>query len=64
MTEASKKDDVILEKVPCIHYLLCFYKNKKNQVQVLIDSSSKVNTITPEYILKLGLKICSTNVGT
>ena len=33
-------------------------------MQALIDSSSKVNAITLGYALKLGLKICFTNVKT
>ena len=63
MTGASKKDEVILERVPCIHYLLRFRKDKENEVQALINSGSKVNAMTPAYVLKLGLKVYHTNVG-
>ena len=49
-----------MDWVLCIYYLIWF---KKNEVQVLIDSGSKVNAITLGYALKLGLKICSTNGG-
>ena len=64
MTGASKKDDdVLLDRVSCIHYLLCFYKNKKNEIRALINSGSKVNVMTLAYTLKLGLKVRRTNVG-
>ena len=43
MTEASKEDNVvILDKVPYIHYLLYFCKDKKNEIWALIDFGSKV----------------------
>lgn len=32
-------------------------------IRALINSGSKVNAIMPMYILKLGIKICPTNVG-
>ena len=51
-----------LDWVPCIHYSIWFKKSEV-QVQVLIDSGSEVNTMTPGYILKLGLKVRPTNVG-
>lgn len=59
---ASKEDIIVLDKVFYIHYLLCFCKNKENKVQALINSSSKVNAITPAYALKLRLKVCYINV--
>ena len=62
MTEASKEDKVVLERVPCIHYPLCFQKSTA-EVKALIDSGSEVNGITLAYTLKLGLRVCRTNVG-
>lgn len=62
MTEASK-EDVVLTKVPCIHYPLRFRKNKKNDVQTLIDSGSEVNAMTPAYASKLGFRVRRTNIG-
>lgn len=62
MTEASKKDKVVLKKVLCINYLLCFCKNKKNKVRILINLGSKVNIITFTYTAKLGLKSRLINV--
>ena len=59
MTEASQ-EDVILDQVSCICYPIRF---KKNKVQALIDSGSEVNAMTLGYALKLGLKVCPTNVG-
>lgn len=60
VTKASKKDDVALDWVPCIYYLIRF---KKNEVQALINSGNEINMITLVYILKLGLKVCCINVG-
>ena len=52
--EVSKKNVVALNWVFCICYPIRF---KKNKIQAIINSSSKINTITPEYALNLGLKI-------
>lgn len=62
MTKATKKDKVILEKIPYIHYPLCFCKDKKNKVQTLINSGNKINIMNLRHIAKIGLKICSTNI--
>lgn len=61
--KASKKDDIILDRISYIYYPLCFRKDKKNKMQALINFGSKVNTMTPAYILKLGLTVCRINVG-
>lgn len=61
MTQVSKKDEVILERVLYIHYRLYFQKNTI-EVKTLIDSGSEVNAIIPGYALKLDLKIRHTNV--
>lgn len=45
MTEASKEAKVIFVRVAYIHYTLHFYKDKKNKMQALIDSNSKINII-------------------
>ena len=55
MTEASKKENVSLKRVPCIYYPLRFCKDTAG-IETLIDSDSKVNTISPTYALKLDLK--------
>ena len=47
-------------KVSCIHYPVRF---QEEQVRVLLDSGSKVNTMSPAYAEKLGLKTWTTNVG-
>ena len=60
MTETSKKDDVALQRVPCVYYPIWF---KKKEVQALIDLGSEVNAITLAYILKLGLQFYCTNFG-
>lgn len=60
LTEASKKDDVVLDQILCIHYLIQF---KKNEIQVLINPKGVINAITPAYTSKLGLKVRCTNIG-
>lgn len=62
ITKTYKKDEVVLKKVPCIYYPFRFHKNKKNEVEALINLSSKVNSITLTYIVKLGLKVHFTDV--
>lgn len=62
VTEASKKEDFVLDKILWIYYLFCFYKNKKHKRQTLINSGRKINVMTPAYLLKLGLKIWHTNI--
>ena len=57
VTGASKENVVILDQVPWIYYPI-WLKKSKNQVQTLINFGSKVNAMIPEYILKLGLKVC------
>ena len=59
MTETSKKDDVTLQRIPYVHYPI---QSKKKEVQVLVDSGSKVNAMTPAYVSKLGLQVYCTDV--
>ena len=61
MTETSKEDDVALQRVPCVYYLIWF---KKKEVQTLIDSGSEVNAMTPTYASKLGLWVHRTDIRT
>ena len=64
VTEASKEaQEVILDRVPCIHYPVQFRKDKGATIQALIDSNSKVNAMTPAYAKQLGLQIWRTDVG-
>ena len=60
VTETSKEDDVPLQKVPCVHYLIRF---KKKEVQALIDSGSEVNAMTPAYASRLCLQVHRTDIG-
>ena len=60
VTEASQEDVIALNWVSCICYPIWF---KKNKVQALINSGSEVNTITPGYASKLGLKVRPTDIG-
>ena len=59
MTETSKKDDVPLQRVPCVHYPIRF---KKKEVWALIDSGSEVNVMTTAYVSRLSLKVYCTNI--
>ena len=61
ITEASKKDEMVLERILYIHYLFRFRKDIA-KVKALLDFGNKVNTITPTYAAKLDLKVCHTNV--
>ena len=55
-------EEVILERVLYIHYPLRFRKDIAG-VGALIDSGSEVNTMTPAYAAKLGLKDRKTDIG-
>lgn len=60
MAGASMKDTLLaLDWLTSIHYSVWF---KNNKVLILIDFGSKINTMTPTYVVKLGLKICHTNI--
>lgn len=50
-----------LNRVPCIHHLL-WVKKDQAKVQVLLDSSNDVNSMTLAYAANLSLKVWSTNV--
>ena len=64
MTEASKEaQEVILDWVPYIYYSMQFRKDKGVTIQALIDSSSKVNAMTPAYAKQLGFQVRKTDVG-
>ena len=52
--EASKKNDVIFDWISSIHYQIWF---KKNMIQAIIDFGNEINTMTPRYTSKLGLKV-------
>lgn len=54
LIKASKKDDVMLNGVFWICYLIQF---KKNKIQTLITFSNKINAITLVFILKLGFMV-------
>ena len=50
--KTSKEDDVALQRVSYVYYLIRF---KKKEVQALVDSGSEVNAMTPAYASKLSL---------
>ena len=53
----------VLDKVPCICYLVQFCKDKGMDVLALLDSGSKVNAMTPAYAAHLSLKVRVIDVG-
>ena len=53
----------VLDKVPCIYYLVQFCKDKGKDALTLLNSGSKVNAMTPAYAAHLGLKVRVTNIG-
>ena len=64
VTEANKEaQKVILDRLPCIHYPVQFRKDKGATIRAFIDSSSKVNAMTPAYAKHPGLQVRKTNVG-
>ena len=52
----------VLDKIPCIHYLVQFHKDKGKDVLALLNSGSKVNAIAPAYAAHLGLQVRVTDV--
>ena len=61
LTQKEKK--VILDQVLCIHYPIQFRIDKGATIQALINSGSKVNTMTSAYTKQLGLRTRKTDVG-
>lgn len=58
--EAGAKSPMALKRMLCIWYLISFQEGKL--IIVLIDSSSKVNLMTPTYVIKLGFTTQKTSV--
>ena len=56
MIETSKEEFVPLKWVLCIHYPLYFHEDIID-IEALIDSDGKINTMTPVYVSKLGLEL-------
>ena len=62
MIVASKEAlEMIVDWVPCIHYLVQFRKDKET-IWALIDSNNEVYAMTPAYAKKLGLRTWKTDV--
>ena len=62
--EASKEtQEVILDRVPCIHYPVQFRKDKGATIQALIDLGSVVNVMTLAYAKQVGLQVQKTDVS-
>lgn len=60
---SKNNNNVILIKVLYIYYLLYFHKDKKNEMQVLINASSGINIKTLVYKFKQGFNIYYINIG-
>lgn len=63
MTGSKGEDAIILKRVPCIRSLMQLQKKGKEVLRALINSGSKLITMTSAYTKKLGLRIYQTNVG-
>ena len=63
VTGANKEaQEVILDRVLCIYYPVQFRKDKE-VIRTLINSRSKINTMTPAYAKQLGLQAQKTDIG-
>ncbi len=62
MTASSEASIRPLQRVPCIQYLVQFQEDQP-EINVLINSGSEVNAITPAFAAKLELRPRPTNVG-
>ena len=60
-------EEVVLKKVPCIHYPVRFQEDSKQegqeQVRALLNSGSEINAMSLAYVERLGFKTRKTNVG-
>ena len=65
MTTANKaQDEIVLDQVYYIFYLMQFVKNKdENNILALIDSSSILNAMTSTYAAKLDFKVKKANIS-
>ena len=68
VTDASKEaqvtqiiQEMVLDRVSCIHYLMEFQKDKKANTWALINFGSEINAITPVYAKNLGFQTRKTN---
>lgn len=60
----KNNNNIVLIKILCIYYLSCFCKDKTNKMKILLNSSGKINILTPAYTLKLDIKFCCINIKT
>lgn len=49
MTGIREENVNVLDRMPCIYYLVQFQKENKEVIRALIDFSSKINAISPTY---------------
>ena len=48
---------IVLDRMPCIYYLVQFQKNKGATIWALINSNSNINAMIPVYVKQLGLQV-------
>ena len=60
-TAASKVR--VLDRVPCICYLVQFCKDKGKDILALLAPGSEINAMTLAYAAYLGLEVRVTNIG-
>lgn len=53
---------MILDRVPCIYYLVQFWKGGKEDTRSLINSNIEINVMTLAYPQQIGLLIHPKNV--
>lgn len=66
MTETNKKVNPEALKESDLQWILCIYYSAqfgKYFIKILIDSASKIITMQPSFMKKLGLCIYKTNMG-
>ena len=57
----NKGEQVVLKRIPSIHYPVWFQESQK-QVKTLLSRGSKVNAMSSAYVEGLDLKTRKTNV--
>ena len=57
----NRSEEVMLEKVLCIHYPVWFQEGQKLE-KLLLNSGSEVNAMSPAYAKKFDFKTRKTNI--
>lgn len=62
VNDARNEDVIILDRMPCIYYLVPFWKRSKKGTRTLINLDSEINAITPVCAKHIGLRTKYMNV--